>query len=141
MTSTEVPPELPERLPGCFVVAVTVACALHRQLLCRLGTDMHAPLQVKAFKCEECNRMMEYREAGCRKHRLKEVKVTKRFWQCLHCSHRFTTLAVVLPSRRCFKWVPPPRITSLARAAMLPSKLFNPYWPLPAPSLYRIYCT
>ena len=65
--------------------------------------DSGVGLQVRAYECAECSRVMEFREAGCRKHHVKEVKVTKRFWQCLHCSHRFTTLAAVLPSRRCFK--------------------------------------
>jgi len=51
-------------------------------------------LKVKAYLCVRCNKAFERYPAHCQKaqHSIKEVQRTKRFFECVSCKHRVTTL-------------------------------------------------
>ncbi len=77
--------------------AVRVAWLCASQLLCPCR------LNVTAFHCKNCGSTTERRNPECRQHEVQKVTATKRWWQCCHCSNRFTTVAVRLPKTRCPK--------------------------------------
>ena len=51
--------------------------------------------------------MGEKRRLECANHQVKPMQAVKRWWACGHCSHRFATLALRYPSKRCPKYVRP----------------------------------
>ncbi|KAK9822065.1 hypothetical protein WJX74_004625 [Apatococcus lobatus] len=77
-------------------------------------------LTVQALKCETCGWMGEKRRPECAGHQVKPMQAVKRWWACGHCSHRFTTVALRYPSKRCPKCRHPGqdfKSTSMARPA------------------------
>ena len=58
-------------------------------------------LQVTAWQCKTCNYVAERFRPECKGHQLTRLSATKRWWQCLHCSHKFSTVGVRLPKERC----------------------------------------
>eukprot|EP00891_Asterochloris_glomerata_P006657 jgi/Astpho2/6657/fgenesh1_pg.00101_%23_46_t len=58
-------------------------------------------LQVTAWQCKTCNYIAESFRPECKGHQLARLSATKRWWQCRHCSHKFSTVGVRLPKGRC----------------------------------------
>ncbi|EFN59862.1 hypothetical protein CHLNCDRAFT_133673 [Chlorella variabilis] len=62
-------------------------------------------LAVQAFRCKLCCYTAERRRRECsaHPHAVERVEVTKRWWQCQGCKHRFTTVGLKYPAGRCAK--------------------------------------
>lgn len=60
---------------------------------------------LQAHRCRHCNYTAERRRPECsgHAHLVEVVQVTKRWWACEGCAHRFTTVGVRHPTGRCPK--------------------------------------
>ncbi|CAK0761581.1 hypothetical protein CVIRNUC_002874 [Coccomyxa viridis] len=87
----------------------------------RMASITH--LTVTAWRCATCESTTDKRRPACQGHEGKSVTVTKRWWTCTGCNHRFSTLSVKYPKTRC----PNPRCTApesdFRKAGMAPSKV------------------
>eukprot|EP00892_Ulva_mutabilis_P001822 jgi/Ulvmu1/11640/UM008_0044.1 len=58
-------------------------------------------MKVSAFHCKTCNSISESRRPRCAGHEVKQVKATKRWFQCGGCAHRTASVARRFPAWRC----------------------------------------
>lgn len=68
--------------------------------------DATRTLEVSAWRCSVCACTAEYRRPQCAQahpQALSKVQVTKRWWECGSCRHRFATVGVRHPRCRCPK--------------------------------------
>jgi rubrerythrin len=69
-----------------------------------LATKMDSikSLQVHAWRCHACQCVSEYKSKRCSEshpHALQKIQVTKRWWECVGCKKRFSTVGIKYPSR------------------------------------------
>ncbi|CAL5219574.1 g1434 [Coccomyxa viridis] len=79
-------------------------------------------LTVTAWRCATCNSTTDKRRPSCQGHEGKSVIVTKRWWTCAGCSHRFSTLGVKYPTKRCPNARCSAPESEFIKAGMAPSK-------------------
>lgn len=64
--------------------------------------DSIKSLQVQAWRCHACQCISEYKSKRCLEshpHALQKIRVTKRWWECIGCKKRFSTVGIKFPSK------------------------------------------